>query len=293
MVESHVCHGEIVKTASRAARRVRGLVRETYQWCDNPRMDRRDVATRDIFKALKGKGPSATHSIAIDLNGLSAWYGEHGARAVFEGDVEGWANIDRSFNYLSVSARITSKLLQASFAASVVANAVVFGEDMTASALAARLIHSLEDRAIFPIWEYGSFGALMVKLWGLYQGLEVNIARSNLAPLGVYQSILAGWHDDAALSRALSDACDYHLEQTLDRSPYPEFVWPPYMLFPVDILVVGEIRRRLGLTTPQVDHPLLNTPLAKVPPPEQRPRMGPDPLLDEVMARARQDGLIT
>ena len=133
----------------------------------------------------------------------------------------------------------------------------------------------------------------MLKLWGLYQGPEINIVRPNVAPLGVYQSIFAGWHDDAALSRALLDACDYHLEQTLDRSPYPEFVWPPYMLFPVDILVIGEIRKRLGLSTPRVDHPLLDTPLAKVPPPAERPRMGPDPLLDEVMARVKQDGLIT
>ena len=83
-----------------------------------------------------------------------------------------------------------------------------------------------------------------------------------------------------------------HLEQTLEKAPYPEFFNIPFMLFPADILVIGAVRRKLGLSMPEVQHPLLDTPLAKVPASGERPRMGSDPLYEEVLSRAKKDGLI-
>jgi hypothetical protein len=277
-------------TMNKAAKRVRGIIRETHTWCTKSSTDRRESWMKGIRKDL---AKNDTTRAAIGLGFFAHWYGQHGARAILDGEREGWANIDRAFHYLWLKAQIVHRSMQASAAACVLATAVVFDEDAMAESLAARLIQSLDDQKLFNVWSESAFATFMVKLWGLYSGVEIDVARPKIAPLRVYEGILDTWRDDAALVGAVSAACDYHLEQTLEKAPYPEFFCgSPYYLFPADILVIGVVRRKLGLPMPEVHHPLLDTPLAKVPPPEGRPRMGPDPLFEEVLARAKKDGLI-
>jgi len=275
---------------SDAAKRVRGLIRETHKWCADPRNDRRESWTKDVRKDFT---KNDTRRAAVSLNFFANWYGEYGVHRILDAEMEGWADLDRAVRYRWLYARIGKHVaMQASMVASVLATAVVFDEDAMAEALAARLLQSLDDQKIFSVWIESPFAAFMVKLWGLYRGLEIDVARPKVAPLGVYQRILDAWHDEAALANAVSAACDYHLEQTREAG-YPEFYFPPYRLFPADILVIGTVRRKFGLSMPEVFHPLLDTPLAKVPPPTERPRMGVDPLFDEVLARATKDGLLT
>src|SRR5262249_18756858 len=156
-------------------------------------------------------------------------------------------------------------------------------EDAMAESLAARLIRSMDDQKLFQVWEESAFAVFMVKLWGLYRGRDIDVTRPKIAALRVYQAILDGWHDDAALAPAGSTACGYHLEQALEKPPSRDFFCFPLMLSPADILVIGAVRRTLGMSMPEVQPPLLDTPLAKVPPLGERPRMGPDPLFDEVL----------
>jgi len=66
---------------------------------------------------------------------------------------------------------------------------------------------------------------------------------------------------------AIRRACDFHLS----RSKYHtkdetfEFAGPVKTVYPVDILYVCRIREILGLSNPEVDHPLMKTPLGKLP----------------------------
>lgn len=87
-------------------------------------------------------------------------------------------------------------------------------------------------------------------------------------------------------------ACDYHLAQSVDAQEHRQFVWAPYDLFPVDILAIARVREKQGLPMPEVDHPLMQTPLAKPPPNDVRPHMPPDPLLDAVIEKARKQGFL-
>jgi hypothetical protein len=277
-------------TMNKAAKRVRGIIRETHRWCATPSNDRRESGLKDLRKYL-AKNDTTRAALVLGL-GFANWYGQCGVRAVLDGEKEGWADIDRTCHYLWLRALTVHRSMQASEAASVLATAVVLDEDAMAESLATRLIRSMDDQKLFQVWEESAFATFMVKLWGLYRGLDIDVARPKIAPLRVYQAILDAWHDDAALASAVSAACDYHLEQTMEKSPYPEFFCFPFMLFPADILVIGAVRQKLGLSMPEVSHPLLDTPLAKVPPPGERPRMGADPLFDEVLARAKKDGLI-
>lgn len=246
---------------------------------------------KQLRKCLAEKESQGTIGAIINLELMTNWHGQHGAKAVLDGDINGWANLDRALHYLAPGAQIFRRGLTASRPAGVLAHAMVFGERAIVKAVGTRLLASLDDGTT--LWEYSAFGAFMLKLWGMYQAQEIDVARPGVAALGVFQGVLDAWHDESALGDALRQACDYHLEQTLERSPYPEFVWIPYRVFPADILAIEAVRRDLGLSTPAIDHPLMATPLAKVPPPESRPRMEPDPLLEEVLVRAKQEGLIT
>src|SRR5262249_39601893 len=156
-----------------AAKRVRGIIRETHRWCATPSNDRRESSMKDIRKYLAKNDTGR----AVLCLGLSAnWHGQQGARAILDGEREGWAEIDRAFHYLWLDACVVTHR-QASEAASVLATAVVFGEDAMADPLAARLIRSMDDRKLFIVWEESAFAAFMLKLWGLYRGMEVDVAR--------------------------------------------------------------------------------------------------------------------
>ena len=65
---------------------------------------------------------------------------------------------------------------------------------------------------------------------------------------------------------AVVKACDFHLSRSkehTDEETY-EFADPVYAIYPVEILFVFRIRQILGLSNPEVDHPLLNSPLGKL-----------------------------
>src|SRR5262249_15660976 len=152
------------------------------------------------------------------------WYAQHGSRAVLDGEREGWAHIDRAFHYLWLNALVVDRNMQAPLAACVLATALVFDEDAMAESLAARLVRSLDDKNIYFGCTQSAFAPFMMKLWGLFRGLEIDVVRPKVEPLGIYQGILDVWRDDAAIAGAVSAACDYHLEHTRERHPYPEFL---------------------------------------------------------------------
>ncbi len=87
--------------------------------------------------------------------------------------------------------------------------------------------------------------------------------------------------------KAIEAACHYHCARSFeDPNGYPEFAWEPYNVFPVDILAIRRVRDDLGLGTPDVHHPLLDSLLNKVPvkPPEIQ-----DDILKIVRTRASQE----
>ena len=157
--------------------------------------------------------------------------------------------------------------------------------------LAERMVRSLEDGA-FACWHSATFGVFLLKLWALHRGIpDINVTRPGVSALGVYQRVLDAWSNQAELRSALGEVCDYHLEQSWTARGYPPFVHTPYQMFPVDILAIARVRRDLGLVMPAVEHPLLSTPLATLPPSEQCPRMPrPDPLLEKVIQKAKDTG---
>lgn len=104
---------------------------------------------------------------------------------------------------------------------------------------------------------------------------------------GPYAGIFEHWEDLSRLSDAIRAACDYHVEQIDVKAPEEIGVFEnnPHDIFPAEILALYRVREWLGLTTLEVDHPLLKTPFCEVP---KMITYEPDPLVEQALALAHK-----
>ncbi len=119
-------------------------------------------------------------------------------------------------------------------------------------------------------------------LWAYYNHDSPDEA--DIVQCGVYSAIFDHWESPDELAAAIYSACDYHLARTGDPKGYDiyEFNLSQWQLLPIEILALRSVREKLGLPMPEVDHPLLNTPLVK-----NLPRVFPEvheELLEKVKA---------
>jgi len=81
-----------------------------------------------------------------------------------------------------------------------------------------------------------------------------------------YEPLLSVWQteDLGVLEKVLFAACDFHMERSSYSDSAPEFYNPETILFPVEILAVLRLREAKGLINPDIDHPLLQTPIGRL-----------------------------
>ena len=259
-------------------------------WCADPTSDPREQVTKNIRKWLASSRPQAAAMAAARLDDLAEWYGQQGALAVLDGRAAGWADIDRALHYFWWRIRIDPAGTLVSKMALVLAHAMTFEEKLMADWLATWLIEALHHSTLVT-HDCTSFAAFVLNLWTIHQGsADVVVARPSVAVVSAYQRVLDTWSNTDSLRSALRTVCNHHIAQAL--TPRGEFAEVPYPMFPVDVLAIARVRRDLGLEMPTVEHALLSTALAALPPHELRPRMGPDPLLEQVIQKAKDTGLL-
>ena len=145
-------------------------------------------------------------------------------------------------------------------------------------------------------------------LIGLKDGRFYGVERNNLTPFVL--SVFARWKDIALppeefsfvipeayrelsqnlsadsdeLQPAIVKACDFHLTRSKDHTDEEtyEFSDPVNAIYPVEILFVLRVRKLLGLNNPYVDHPLLNSPLGKLPDTKCSLRSELTPILERI-----------
>ena len=144
------------------------------------------------------------------------------------------------------------------------------------------LLQSLKDPAqpSRPWWACSPFTAFMIRLCQLWSGMAEVQADPTMESLGGYASVIDAWAGGPELARAINGACDFHC---VSLRPHPhgegDFGYDLVGGEPCEILAIYRIREQLGLDTPKISRPLLDSPLAN--PPLHIPRIE-DPLLDEV-----------
>jgi hypothetical protein len=135
----------------------------------------------------------------------------------------------------------------------------------------------------------GRVGKLIFRLFAEWQGVPLAL-EYDAADIPEYRAVLDCWRDVTTerLTPALLRCCDWHLEQTAqgnDEISY-EFEDSYAFAYPIEILAVLRLRELIGLENPKLDHPLMNSPLGVLPPPQP---WYTDELLDNFEAILRKD----
>lgn len=106
-----------------------------------------------------------------------------------------------------------------------------------------------------------------------------------------YEALFEVWRnpDPQVLVKLCTVICDLHThhgykQEDGESGDFSNLKW---IYFPIEILLVFKLRQLLGLENPVIDHPLMNTPLGRLP--EETPDE-PDTLVQSVVARMRTEG---
>jgi hypothetical protein len=115
--------------------------------------------------------------------------------------------------------------------------------------------------------------------WCYMCELYTRLAEKNGFPdeFGPYYGIFAAWGNATKMADAIHSVCNYHVERIMTDG---EFEQNPHDIFPSEILALYRMREKLGLETPWVNHPLLDTPFTQVP---EKVTYEPDPLVVQAM----------
>jgi len=141
------------------------------------------------------------------------------------------------------------------------------------------------DREYYPIFYF------VLRLFADWQQIGYESWPSAATREKVLNKLLERWREPKAASIAtlVLAACDYHTHRcrTGMTKDYFEFDDGLFTHFPVEILMLFRLREHEGLPNPDVNHPLLSTPLGKLPKPM---RCEPDEILQKVLDRAKSQG---
>ena len=108
----------------------------------------------------------------------------------------------------------------------------------------------------------------------------------SIPDLGPYADVFSSWSDPDALAGALAEVCTYRIDAVVTEGPdeVSEFRFAP--LLPLEVAAVAAIRRARNEPWTPVSHPLLDTPLAKIPP-KRTYDPSTDPWFERITAAAK------
>ncbi len=127
------------------------------------------------------------------------------------------------------------------------------------------LAHRLE---MFHSPEYYPAAQTILRIFADYFGEPEITVKGEALTHPVYNALAKHWrHTEAeSLAPVLLAVCDEHTRRNVRAKPYDyEYDFNCFERTPVEILLVFKLREELGLANPQLDHPLMNTPLGVLP----------------------------
>jgi hypothetical protein len=276
------------------------LVREYSAWVQRQTGGKRNYSPAEINQIAQMLGQTATDAdcrkLGRRLSYLANWYAREGVANLSSSNAGAWAELLKGaqFEFWNIRIRCRSyDRLPNKFRADELSAPIIdagqcgilcmaLGAWTEADWMAHRLQQSRTDGSISPWTWYHAVPRLVIALQRLLAGQR---DVSDLE-LGVYRNIFAQWDNQANLRQALLDAANYHVENLRDKSnaDIAEFTHPPMDIVPAELIAIQRVREKLGLETPAIDHPLMETPFAN-PPSNLRPE--PDELLSQVLDKVR------
>jgi hypothetical protein len=264
---------------SNSAKRVRQL----KKWLNESKDYLLDEARGHIESEIHHNTVETWVDVRIWIGQNASWLGGQGIVSIMDGDSQGWTLIVGSAKCRYWGQRILDALGRAGHRPRayrrVVALLLAYGLCMEDRSVAEwsgqRLYTSLEDAGLLnEEWRFAALPGFMVQLYARQKSLDYDFSRQDFGRFSIYQEVLDAWDDENRLGKAIREACDYHVRRRDGDDPSLEFEYGPFDEFPAEILAIYKVRESLGLSTPLVEHPLLDTPLAHPPAkiPEYRDR---------------------
>jgi hypothetical protein len=251
----------------------------------------------EILKTLKEPlTEGKCRGLGRELSYLANWNARRGVFLISQRDAHGWLDLLRAAQYDFWDTRIRcrsydraeNKVMAENFTPSIINSGqcgilcMALDAWTEAEWMGRRLQQSRTDGSITPWTWYHAVPRLMIALQRLLAG------QRDLGDLelGVYKDVFDHWDNPANLQQALLSVANYHVENLRDKSnaDIAEFTHPPVDIVPAELIAIQRVREKLGLETPAIDHPLMETPFANPPrnlPPE------PDELLSQVLDKVR------
>ncbi len=230
--------------------------------------------------------PGGCFGAISSIEKLAAWHARKGCVSIVDCALdEGWSELRRFFDYRTWSVRThlqVAELVRAPEAAfptwtpfQLLGIALALHDCDKSRWLGELLIRSRVSKLIGRRWgseRRDPFQCYICELFCRYSGTP-----SHPDDFGPYAVIYHNWERSADLENAISSACEYHVKQIKTDG---EFENNPHDIFPSEILALYRVREKLGLETPWVNHPLLDTPFTQVP---EKITYEPDPLVIQAM----------
>jgi len=171
--------------------------------------------------------------------------------------------------------------------------AAAIGEDGPASWFGDRCVRLVADREgiVKPNGlDHGYTHKYLLRLYALWRGIDLDPDRLALADAGPFEDVFQSWSSPAELEGAVLRLCRMHAGKAADLDkPDDDLVFglQTGLLceYPAEIIFLQRIRRELGLSVPNPDHPILRTPFMQMPFP--CPKSGRDWCVDEVYGRCK------
>lgn len=167
---------------------------------------------------------------------------------------------------------------------------VVIGAFDEAFRLAGVQMSSYRKKHYFDLDHYPAF-VFILRLLADYLGEGQLSLIGESAEEPIFRMLFDKWREPppGAIEELCLAACDFHTHRCAPakRDVYHEFAAGGFMLTPIEILLLFKLRHLLGLENPVLDHPMMATPLGRLP-----PEVGfrPDDLIAKVRLRMQQDG---
>jgi hypothetical protein len=247
---------------------------------------------RDIDQRLAKKMDAG---ITAYSNGIGTWFANLGNEKVLSGNPAGWDDLRTCFDYYACGIRIITSFQDAGKYGWIavmdvdtwLAFAIAFRIDSFANWLGERLLNSLKAKdGKFDLGPPSPFYRAFIPFYAVWKRIDFEINAITNDSLGIYQDVFDNWTHESGYLKAMQVACDYHVKQMHEEKGYSEFLGAPQDLLPVEILMIRRIREDHGLPNPEIDHPLMQTPLGKAP--RTLPEVK-DELLERVLAKAKKE----
>lgn len=268
---------------------------ESRDWLNKPRNQKLfwEDPQNELADFLRGKDvlPGA---VASSLDDIAQWFATVAVSNYMENPVETMSAILTFQHYKLTSVNLFINLnesdkrrrkqgkLAFNDGGLCLARLLTLGLGREAELLNERMLRGLHDRLFYG--EKATTAAPFIfDLYAGFRGTSVSFEKMEVKRANVYDKLLPLWSTTNVeqLAPAILSACDFHVSRSQEHSDEESFEFCDYLdrIFPAEILMLMRLRESMGLEVPQLDHPLMSHPVAKLNPPASFPK---DPLLESI-----------